>query len=253
MRLFVCSIASVLACACVHAADAPPATSGVFGAWKFDPALSKGSAADEAAAAPASGTRPSDANHSHGAGGRHGGGGGGMGGGGGGGGMGGGGMGGGGMGGGGHGGGGRHGDNHGTSAASANAAPSEGDAEQRERGLVRLFAPQMTITAVKQQIRFDDGVHAVELGRDGMNLSGPGVGGTVALTSASPELVVDTLTDSGYALHERYQLAADGKHLELHASLKRPGADQAREIVRVFDRVDAPANQDAASVPPPTQ
>jgi hypothetical protein len=137
--------------------------------------------------------------------------------------------------GGGHGaGGGRH---RGQDASSSSGAGAS-DAEQNDPGLRRLFAAHLTITKLQHpdRMRFDDGMHPVELTLDGMNVSGPAVGGTVALSAASPELVVDTVTTSGYTVQERYRLADDGTHLELHASLKKPGASDAREITRVFDR-----------------
>lgn len=236
MRRFLPSMAfSVVAWTCAYAADAPPGPAGgAFGAWTFDPVLS-GASADSAA--PASADAPkTDARPQHHGGGRHGGGG-----------MGGGGMNGGGMGGaeaGGHGGAGHHGDRP-AAAAPSHFAMADA-AEQHERGLARAFAPKVTITALARRIRFDDGEHVVELDKDGTNVSGPGVGGTVALTATGPEIVVETLTESGYSLQERYRMADDGQHLEMHVSLKHPDGGQAREFVRVFDRartadVNAPA------------
>ena len=128
----------------------------------------------------------------------------------------------------------RHGDK--PNADPAKGSSREDSAERAERGLARIFAGHVTITPLKQRIRVDDGDHPLELDRDGMNVSGPGVGGTVALSETKPDLVVDTLTDSGYALKERYHVADDGRHLELHLTLKRPGVDEPRELVRVFDR-----------------
>jgi hypothetical protein len=141
--------------------------------------------------------------------------------------------------GGGHGGGGHH---RGADAPSSPVAGAS-DAEQNDPGLRRLFAAHLTITKLQHpdRMRFDDGVHPVELTLDGMNISGPAVGGTVALSATSPELVVDTVTTSGYTVHEHYRLADDGTHLELHASLKKPGASDVREITRVFDRGEAKA------------
>jgi hypothetical protein len=230
MRSLVGSILSAaLACTWAHAADALPAAVGaLFGAWKIDPVLT---ATPHDTAAPGGDAQPSGAGHQRGAGGRHGGGtGGGSGG------MGGGGA---GMG----GGGGRHGGDRRAPAAGANRSAKGEEAERNERGLARLFAPQLTITPLAQRIRFDDGEHVVELDKDGMNLSGGGVGGTVALAATSPDLVVETLTDSGYSLQERYHLSDDGKHLQLHASLKQPGTDTAREIDRVFDHADVATTQ----------
>jgi hypothetical protein len=150
-----------------------------------------------------------------------------------------GGMGGGGMGG-GHGGRGGGGHHRGGEAPSSQIAGAS-EAEQNDPGLRRIFAAHIAITklAHPDRMRFDDGVHPVELSLDGMNISGPAVGGTVALSATSPELVVDSVTTSGYTVQERYSLADDGTHLELHASLKKPGASDAREITRVFDRGEA--------------
>jgi hypothetical protein len=210
--------ASILAaCAHAHAQDPAPAIdSRVFGAWKFDSALTAQPAGE--AATPSTGT-PEHARH----GGGHGGG-----------------MGGaghaGGMGGMGRGGG-RHGGRDGPSTPKAGVA----DVEAGERGLARTAATRLTISAVAQRIRFDDGAQPLELPRDGMNVSGPGIGGTVAMSAVAPDLVVDTLTDAGTALNERYHVADDGRHLELHVSLKRAGTDQPREFVRMFDRDETAA------------
>lgn len=108
-----------------------------------------------------------------------------------------------------------------------------------ERGLSRLYASGVTIGLAGHRVRFDDGEHAVELDADGGNISGPGVGGAVALVATSPDYVVQTLTQSGQSLEERYHLAADGRHLELHAKLQAPGDASPRTIVRVFDRAAA--------------
>jgi hypothetical protein len=140
--------------------------------------------------------------------------------------------------GGGHGMGGGGGGHHRGGRAAASVVPGASEAEQNDPGLRRLFADRVTITKLTHpdRMRFDDGTHAVELTLDGMNVSGPAVGGTVALSSIKPDLVVESVTTSGYALTERYALADDGTHLELHASLRNPGASDTRDITRVFDR-----------------
>ncbi len=71
--------------------------------------------------------------------------------------------------------------------------------------------------------------------------------------ATGPDFIFDTLTDSGSSLHERYRLGDDGMHLELHASLKRAGADQATEFVRVFDRTNPPAAKNNAPAVLPTR
>jgi hypothetical protein len=140
------------------------------------------------------------------------------------------------------GGGGGHGGGHhrGADAPSSSAAGAS-DTEQNDPGLRRVFAERLTIIelAHPDRMRFDDGVHPVELSLDGTNVSGPAVGGTVALSATSPELVVDSVTTTGYTVEEHYRLADDGTHLELHATLRKPGASDAREITRVFDRSEA--------------
>jgi len=132
---------------------------------------------------------------------------------------------------------------HRRSDSSSSTTVGASDAEQNDPGLRRLFAAHLTITKLQHpdRMRFDDGVHPVELTLDGMNVSGPAVGGTVALSATSPELVVETVTTSGYTVQEHYRLADDGTHLELHASLKKPGASDGREITRVFDRGETKA------------
>jgi hypothetical protein len=188
----------------------PPLSPDAFaGAWTFDAVRS------------AAATNPGSA-HQHGAG-RHSGGG--MGG-----------TGGGGMGGGHGGGGGQH--HHDRGSAPVATSGSADDKTLHDRGLERIHADHLAISTLAKpaRIRFDDGTTPVDLGLDGMNVSGPGVGGTLALSSTTPDLVVDSVTDSGYSLSERYHLIDDGRHLELHVSLRKSGADSASDTVRVFDR-----------------
>ncbi|MEO6689547.1 MAG: hypothetical protein ABIS07_10915 [Dokdonella sp.] len=229
MRLISGFTTALLFCAFAHAADAP---SAMFGRWTFDATLSKGGDVLGDAASGAGSMQPAGTGHAHGTGARHGGG-----------------M----ASSGGGGGGGRHGGRHAGEFAGANASGSEREREKHERGLARLFATQLTILATSRRIRFDDGERPIELDMDGMNLSGAGVGGTVALTATVPELVIETLTDSGDALQERYRLSDDGAHLELHASLKHPGTDAARDILRVFDRATVATNRNAVSVQSPVR
>ena len=156
-----------------------------------------------------------------------------------------GGMGGGGMGGRAHGG--HHGGDRSTPRTS-DAAGGNAEEEQHQRGLTRAFAQQITFTALARRIRIDDGEFPLELDRDGSNLSGPGVGGTVALTSLQPDVVIDTLTEDGDVLHERYRLG-EACRLERHVSLKHADDPQPREFVRIFDRVAMPAPAAPAKVP----
>lgn len=210
------------------AAAAPSAADAMAGVWKIDPASTPTGPRD----ASGSGDARSDPDQKGGGGGRHG-----SSGGGGNGGM--------------HGGRGGH---HGNHSGAAAAPPSaHGDAAEHELGLIRVYAQQVTITPLPRRIRFATGDHAVELDRDGTSVSGPGVGGTVALTVTGKDFIVDTLTDSGCTVHERYQPGDDGRHLDLQASLKCAGAAQATQFVRVFDRVQAPAVQKTAAAVPPAR
>jgi len=210
------------------AASAPGPNDPFAGAWTYDAALSAPQA-DSSDVGPSNGAPPTSGGHHHGSG-----------------------MGGGGSSGmgGSHGGGSHHHGDHASPTAIAGSSNKEEQAERGERGLSRMFAKSVTITPLKQRIRLDDGDHVVELDRDGMNVSGPGVGGTVAVSATKPDFIVQTLTDSGYALDERYHLAADGQHLELHIELKRPGAEQTTRFVRVFDRSALATSVAAAPLPP---
>lgn len=210
MKLAFAITIGLLACTAAGASGSDTAPNPIYGAWKFDPARSV-QTDDAGSAAPDSVTRPPNS------GGRHGGGHG----------MGGAGRGGAGM--------GRGKSGSGDAPTSRHASPADLGA-QDERGLSRVRATRLTISAQGQRIRFDDGEHAVDLERDGMNLSGAGVGGTLALSAVEPDLVVDSLTDAGTTLSERYHLVDDGQHLELHVRIEPSAGERAREYVRVFDR-----------------
>ena len=127
-------------------------------------------------------------------------------------------------------------------APSGAASSGAVDRENSDPALERLFARQVTISALEHphRLRFDTGLHAVELSPDGGNVSGPGVGGTVALSVDKDALVVDSLSDSGYVVKERYVASDDGRRLELHATLRK-GDGPEREIVRVFAHPPAQA------------
>jgi hypothetical protein len=129
---------------------------------------------------------------------------------------------------------GRH-HSHDRGSAGPGSSGAANEPESADPALERLFARQVLITALDhpRRMRFDTGTHAVDLSTDGGNVSGPGVGGTVALSVDKDALVVDSLSDSGYAVKERYVVSADGQRLELHATLRK-GDGPEREVVRVF-------------------
>lgn len=219
-------VLSVLA-AVLMASSAASAASP-FGRWRFDPALSASAPGSDNAPAPPADAPPPHRGGHHGKGGMGDGPPGGMAGGAG------------GMG--GHQGGGRGGHGqHGDDDRAQHARPSD-LADDEERGLARTRATTLAISEIARRIRFDDGEHAIELGRDGMNVSGAGIGGTAALSASDPDLVVDSLTDRGTTVSERYHVSDDGRRLEQHVTLRHDDDEAARTFVRVFDRVEAAAD-----------
>jgi hypothetical protein len=81
---------------------------------------------------------------------------------------------------------------------------------------------------------------------DNRNNYGPAYGGTVTLTWAAPEMVIETHPDTGGSVEEHYTLSDDGKKLSLRVHEQRPCADSGRDVTRVFVRNGTP---DAAKLP----
>jgi hypothetical protein len=77
---------------------------------------------------------------------------------------------------------------------------------------------------------------------DNRNNYGAPYGGTVTLTWAVPELVIETHPDGGGSIEEHYSLSADGKTLTLLTREQRAGEDSVRENRRTFVRNDDAAN-----------
>lgn len=80
---------------------------------------------------------------------------------------------------------------------------------------------------------------------DGKHNYGPQYGGTVSLTWAAPEMVIETHPDAGGSIEEHYTLAPDGKALTLVVRTQQ-GDSTVREIRRVFVH-PADAGQKTAS------
>jgi hypothetical protein len=151
--------------------------------------------------------------------------------------MGGGGMGGGGMG----GGGGRHhsGDSSGATASAAAV-----------QGVPRIAAQALTIR--QSDVVFDiaaDGGKRMVYRFDNRNNYGAEYGGTVSLTWAAPEMVIETHADAGGSVEEHYTLSDDGKKLSLRVHEQRIGADTTRDITRVFVRNGAQDASTSTTVP----
>jgi len=155
--------------------------------------------------------------------------------------MGGGGM-GGGRGGGGMGGGGRH-----RSAGAASDAPAAAPAA--DAADPRLAAQALTIR--QSDVVFDvaaDGRRTVYR-FDNRNNYAPAYGGTVTLTWAAPEMIVETHPDSGGSIEEHYTLSEDGRKLSLRIRRQRVSADSASDVTRVFVRRGAQEASASTTLP----
>lgn len=152
-----------------------------------------------------------------------------------------------GMGGGGHGGAGGGHHHMGNSAADA---PSGGSAPA-------AFATSPRSTARALTIRQSDVVFdiAAEGGKrtvyrfDNRNNYGAAYGGTVTLTWAAPEIVIETHPDAGGSIEEHYRLADDGRKLVLRTHEQRAGADAARDLTRTFVRRNSQEAATTSSLP----
>lgn len=71
---------------------------------------------------------------------------------------------------------------------------------------------------------------------DNRNNYGAAYGGTVNLSWAAPEMIIETHADAGGVFEEHYSLSADGKKLTLRVHLQRAGSDTAHDVTREFVR-----------------
>jgi hypothetical protein len=71
---------------------------------------------------------------------------------------------------------------------------------------------------------------------DNRNNYGAAYGGTVNLSWAAPEMVIETHPDAGDAIEEHYSLSDDGKKLTLRVHEQRAGSDTAHDVTREFVR-----------------
>jgi hypothetical protein len=74
---------------------------------------------------------------------------------------------------------------------------------------------------------------------DNRNNYGAAYGGTVNLSWAAPEMVIETHPDAGGSVEEHYSLSADGKKLTLRVHEQRAGSDSAHDVTRAFVRSGA--------------
>ena len=83
---------------------------------------------------------------------------------------------------------------------------------------------------------------------DNRNNYGAAYGGTVNLSWAAPEMVIETHPDAGGAIEEHYSLSDDGKKLTLRVHEQRGGSDSAHDVTREFVRNGA-AGSTAQTLP----
>jgi len=154
--------------------------------------------------------------------------------------------------GGGHGGAGMGG-GHGMSGASGRhhaGGPSSPDSAGNAvagdpHGDPRLAAQTLAIR--QSDVVFDvaaDGGKRMVYRFDNRNNYGPAYGGTVTLTWATPEMVIETHPDGGGSIEEHYTLSDDGRKLSLRVHEQHAGTDTAQNFTRVFVRS---GSQDAAT------
>jgi hypothetical protein len=155
-----------------------------------------------------------------------------------------GGMGGGGTGGGGMGGGGHHG-GHSQAAAGGNAGTNAAASADP-----RLHANALIIR--QSEVVFDIAANGQRAAYrfDNRNNYGAPYGGTVTLTWATPEMVIETHPDGGGSFEEHYSLSPDGKRLTLRIREQKVGEDTAREFTRAFVRKGDDALVTPTTLPP---
>jgi len=124
--------------------------------------------------------------------------------------------------------GGGHHHTNGTAGAAGGAGAAIGDP--------RINAHALTIR--QSEVVFDiaaDGKR-VAYRFDNRNNYGAAYGGTVNLSWAAPEMVIETHPDAGGSIEEHYSLSADGKKLTLRVHEQRAGSDSAHDVSREFVR-----------------
>jgi hypothetical protein len=147
-----------------------------------------------------------------------------------------------GMGGGGGGGHGMGGGRHRSTGAPEGSHPANGGTAS---GDPRLTAQALAIR--QSDVVFDvaaDGGTRMVYRFDNRNNYGPAYGGTVTLTWAAPEMVIETHPDGGGSIEEHYTLSDDGKKLSLRIHEQHAGSDTPQEVTRVFVRQ---GSEDAAT------
>jgi len=116
-------------------------------------------------------------------------------------------------------------------------APSGGASPTAFATPVRSSARALTIR--QSDVVFDiaaEGGKRTAYRFDNRNNYGAAYGGTVTLTWAAPEMVIETHPDAGGSIEEHYWLADDGRKLVLRTREQRVGADAVREQTRTFVR-----------------
>jgi hypothetical protein len=129
--------------------------------------------------------------------------------------------------GGGRGGHGNHASSRDDSSASATASTSVMPREHAHALIIRPSDDVFDIEANGQRMAYR---------YDGKHNYGPQYGGTVSLTRAAPDLVIETHPDGGGSFEEHYQLSPDGKKLTLRLRVQQTADGPVQETRRVFVR-----------------
>jgi hypothetical protein len=148
--------------------------------------------------------------------------------------------------GGGHGGmgGGRHRPTGAAADSSANGVAAGGPGDPRVRA--------QALTIRQSEVVFDiaaDGGNRTVYRFDNRNNYGPIYGGTVNLTWAAPEMVIETHPDGGGSIEEHYILSADGRKLTLRVHEQAAGTETSRDLTRVFVRSGSQDDAAASKLP----
>ena len=134
---------------------------------------------------------------------------------------------------GGMGGGGRHHSANSASDATAGGGTAGGVADPR--------ASAHALTIRQSEVVFDIAADGKRTAYrfDNRNNYGAAYGGTVNLSWAAPEMIIETHPDAGGVFEEHYSLSDDGRKLTLRVHEQRAGSDSARDVTREFVRGDA--------------
>lgn len=140
-------------------------------------------------------------------------------------------------------GGGMGGDRHHRGNPGTGTAPSAADVVPRWRA--------QALTIRQSDVVFDiaAGGQRTVYRFDNRNNYGPAYGGTVTLTWAAPEMIIETHPDAGGSIEEHYRLSDDGKQLTLKIHAQRAAGEAARDVTRIFVRAGQQQDKAPSTLP----